>query len=760
MKREGTIDSPPVQPAGMTTSMIAPDHAWELIENLVMTEEGGLRSAYGPIPVTPNHLGLLPANGRLDPDTPTYGPCNAVFHAKVGQGQRDILIIQTEDELWEFIGHSRKWRQLVANDAGALLRMELPIPLPSDAPTQFIATPTGIVILPQRGSPIFYDGGICLRLGYGEAPHAPVGMGPGNSASDFFPDNTEPYFGVNDTGYTMDALDNHPPSKMFPVWKGGRIGTIDTPGDVAVLADLGSEEFKSQVMGYLLPGRWRARVQFIDYWGNLSPWSGESNDITVARQPAMKLSLVPPYTLAWVHADKARKQFAWNGIAQGPTGTIGRLVSRTKDLINSGDTKFYVVPRDSSVVPGAFATLPDNMSTCYPDNIPDAWLFQECLDVAPMPEAKVGELAFGRMFYAGVQGDEGALFWSEPGRWGTVLRKSKSYPDPAGAGITCLRRVEGGLVAFTENSVFRIVPNDAGDGFKPDPIDAPTGTVSPNSVRLHRNGMLIFLGSDASFYGYDGNLVQNMWADMKLLSKRIQRGKIAAAAACYDTASNEYRCWVSALGSEFNNRCFIFDGATWRQRNDMWASDVCVTQDSRRLMIAVGRVDAFNRNGVWVIDRAGLHQTATCKTAWIAANRSQERRHVTTVFLHLRETGIPGDDSPITINVRKNYRNEITESKTLQTHYPAFDTAFNSGAISPTIWDDNPGVLAGTWGASTSKWRRRRPFWVKVDIGNLVSVESFQFEIVSDAKMELLDYYWTERPRDVQGAMNPRGSTS
>ncbi len=754
MKREATIDAPPVRPVVMTTDLVGPDHAWHLIENVIQTEEGGLRSIYGPIPLLRTAAGGIPTNGALNPDTPVYGPCTAVFHARLRGGERDILLLHTDDEIWEFWGHARKWRRLVTSSTStSQTALELPDPLPSDAPTQFCATPTGVIILPQRGRALFYDGDIVLPLGYDQAPTPPVGHGPGSSANRWAPDLTNDfYLGVNDTGYTMDGLENHRPSYMYPVWRGGRIGTVITPGDVIV----STATDKTHVAGYLLPGRFRCRTQLIDIWGNLSPLSGESNDVEWKRQPSMGLEAGgPPYTLRWVHADQALKQAAWDAVQPGPKGTIGRILCRTKDLVNSGDTKCYILPRDSMVTPDAFATIPDNVSECYPDNIPDAWLVAEPLDVMPFPPVRLAEMAFGRVFYANAVGDEGALFWSETGRWGTILKTSKSYPDPIGARITCLRRVGDGLVAFTENSLFRFVPNDAGDGFKPLAIPASVGTVSPNSVRMHRNGMLVFLGTDANFYGWDGERVQNLWPSLRLLPKRVQRARLPRAAACYDPVSNEYRCWLSILGeADFNNRCYIFDGSDWRQRDDVWADDVCVTQDHRRLVIAVGRVDTSDVNGIWVLDHAGDAQAATLKTAWIAASRSQERRSVFTCYLHLRETGDPADADRVEVEVRTNYRADVIATIPVATSYPALDTRFKPSSINPTFWDTSPAAYTSTYGSTGAAWRRRRPFWTKVDI-TVESVEAFQLTFNMPARTELLQIYWTERERDTQGAMNP-----
>lgn len=787
MKREGVISSAEISVLGPTsTNLITPDHVLSEVVNMMPTLDGGLVNAAYPEAIINDDSGGVPSGPAEPPDNtiPVYGTCHSVFHACIRSGERDILLLHTGNHIWELTGWTRTygsgttdaWSILVApSGTTAPLNADLQFPGSGDFPDQYVATPTGIIILPAGGPVMFYDGDVILPLGYPEAPGPPIGHGPGSSANQFFPNNAKPFFGVNDTGYTMDGLDGHPPSKMFPVWKGGRVGTIDTPGDVTVLAESGKEELKSQVMGYLLPGLFRSRCQYIDLWGNLSPLSGWSNNVEFKRQPAMRMNLSGgTYSLTWVHADLARKQVAWE-YPVGPDGTIGRLGTRTKDMLNSGDVDDYVLPRDAMVTPGAFATLPDNVTGMYPDNIPDAWLVQKPLDVAPFPQCRLAEMCFGRVFYANVYGDEGALFWSEIGRWGTVLKTSKMYPDPSGAEITCIRRYGDGLFCFTENTIFRVVSNDSGDGYKPVPTTSTIGTIAPSSVRLHRNGMLVFLGSDGNFYGFDGESVRSLWSDQKRRSVYFNRGIMRKAVAEFDEYTGEYKCWVSTVGGNVstvvNDRCYAFDGAVWRWYTTVAASGVCVTRDQRKHMIVAG-YDRSNVPGVWLADfRGGAVDTSAAtydpefpenfiykdstasawiKTGWITST-SNERKSVFTVYLRLRETGQPSTANRIAVKVRKNYRADVVDTHYIDASYNKVDATFNASAINPTLWG------TGTWGGTGATWRRRRPFFVKVDI-NVQMAESFQLEFYFAHKTEILGFYFDEKPREVQGAMSQRGA--
>src|SRR5262249_20406554 len=153
---------------------------------------------------------------------------------------------------------------------------------------------------------------------------------------------------------------------------------------------------------------YRAKVQFIDAFGNLSPLSPASNDLHFERQPAIQLTLTAAfawdtstgsYVAEYVNTGMVKKQVGWV-LRSGPTGTIGRIVWRTTDILGKGDPKSYELPADASANTTAFAPLPDNITHFLPDNIPDEWLFNEPQEIDPVPPARLAELAFGRLFLA------------------------------------------------------------------------------------------------------------------------------------------------------------------------------------------------------------------------------------------------------------------------------------------------------------------------------------------------------------------------
>lgn len=735
--RPGAVDAPEIPVGGTSSKLVKPDEIFDRVVNFFPTEEGGFRSVYAPTPILPRPVvGGPPLNGTPNPTTPVYGTTYGLFHGRVMEGQREILLVQVGTEIWEFEGWGRRWRKLISLAASdTIATADLPMPTTDDFPTQFVSTPTGIVIIPPGGRAHFYDGLAILPLGYDHAPGPPAGLGPESSSSDFWPDGAQPLpvFGVNDSGYTMDSLDGHFPSFMYAFWRQGRVGTVDTPTDTAAIATGTGISEKAQVMGYLRPGRYRAKVQWVDRWGNLSPLSGASNDIRFRKQPAM--SAIPH---AWVHVDKVLKQIAWDSIAIGPEGTIGRVVARTKDLENSGDIKYYELPTDSMVTEGKYATLQDNSVTTIPDNIPDAWLAQTVTEVDPIPTFQLAAVAFGRLWMV----KDGVLWWSMVGRWGTIAKGSSMVPDPTAARITGLHTVARGLLVFTESSTYLIdsFPSDAKYPTQA-PLSTTMGCVAPSSIVSVRSGMTIWLGDDG-FYGYDGSQVAFMFEDHRQSAKRHNRARLCKAVALFDTHSGEYRCWVAVNGSAINNRCWTFDGEGWHHRNDTAASGAAASQDHRKLALICGIVDDLD--GVWVLDRGGAPAVATLTTSWIRSTRSAERGSVRRIRLKLREATIaPNNAAKIQVSMRKDYRAEVVSTQIVNTH-PEVATGYGTN---PDEWN------VAVFGSAT--WRRRRPFEATADI-SVPDCETFQIEVTCTAKFEILAFSFEEIPKDTSGGKGYR----
>jgi hypothetical protein len=760
--------------------LFAPNEVAGKIENMYPMEEGSLRSIWGPATYVPvkdddeGRGGLRPKaaiaqvssshfvtstlnSDEIDHTVPTYGRRHhGIYHCMLQGGTRDVLLLHTGTELWEFRGWQRNWRQILSNPAGGYgLQADLLDDTKSRFPTQFESTGNGVVIVPQEGRSYFYDGVAIAPLGFDQIPGSPLGFGPEDSKTDWGEDIDE-YGdnGINDRGYAHDGL---------PYIKGFTIGSV-TNADLAALnfspgmthgfgvCRIGTvrslEAFDKTTLGtggssgWLDPGEWRAKVQFVDRWGNLSAMSAASNGVTFSHEPSLRKDMagaVHAYSTA-----QLRKQVLWDGIPTGPDHCIGRILYRTKDLENSGKTGFYYLTQNALPVVGAYATLPDNVTDCYPDNIPDSWLNTEGEEIDPVPRFKLCRVAFGRLWIANVHGNPGVIRPSAPGKWGTFPKYQEIYPDPSGGEITGLWKAPRGLLAFSEKSTYLIEASDDGKSFKTMPLSSEIGCVAPSSIQTLDSGTVIWLGEGA-FFIYDGQQVSRISNSIDKILRRVTTPRQRQACSAYDRRTREYRCWVSIDGAIENNMCFIFDGTGWRQRTDVSPRDVCVTKDHRSYMLAAGRTEGDldgTYNGVFLLDHSGNladsvfkaeidARESTVETVWMEAQSSRKAKTVNVVYIWLRET----ENAEIEIEVMRDWREKVTQTVTAKRYsdkdVPAFwnSTKFSSGAT----------------------WIERRPYWIRAEV-YVPSAESFKFRLKGTGSWEFMGLSVSEAPRYAGGA--------
>jgi len=722
--------------------LFLPDDVASRIENMCPTEEGTLRSVVGPAPYVPiigSHGGAPPSAAVPNAATPEYGTTmRGIFHCLLKEGQREVLLLHTVDQIWTFQGWNHRavggsaWKELIG-------RTELYLPTDNRVrfPTQFVATPTGVVIVPQDARAYFYDGEVALPLGFSERPGAPVGLGPESGGYAY----SEAAAGwVNNQGYAHDALGGMT-SAMSLEFKLGRIGTtVQSGGSTDWSESLDSTPPPGDGgAGWLEPGTWRYAVQFIDQWGNLSPLSGESKEVRVQRQPSYWFnSSAGAYGPTVV--DRVRKQFACTSIATGPLGTVGRILYRTKDLINSGSTDFYEVPLNATESADAFATMPDNVSTVYPDNIPDFWLVRKPVRPVMLRPFKIAALSFGRLWAANFDGSPGMVRPSMIGRWGTFLENEEIFPDPEGGEITGLLTAANGLLVFTETSTYRIEPYYDGEGFRSMSVSQTVGCDSPSSTQTLPDGRSIWKGRDG-FYAYDGTAIKSVSHDLSVPWKRHNAARAKQAVSAVDPTAGVYRCWVAIDGGRENTRCYEYDGLGWRIRTDVAASSACTTKDHRKYMLAAGKSDT--NYGVWILDHqvksyepsTVLDRAARVETAWISAATSQTRKTTYQVRLWLIEHG----SSNLTVQVQRDWRNTV-----LETH----EVPKNPTDDAPPFW--GTAVLD----ASDTTWRKRRPYWRKVQI-YVPSAEVFKLVIKGSGRWEFVGFQVEEAQHHVGGSRTP-----
>ena len=658
------VSNGPILPRVESGRLLSPESVAGHVENLVLTEEGSLRTVNGPA--------MLTVPYKADGQESVYasypaGNMRGIFHCRLENGARDVLLAHYVNSLgvnavmelqgWE--GNTMGY-VVVGGIVGVLYGGPYPLPELSDRaefPTQFVAAPNGVIIIPQGGRTYWYDGYTVVPFGYDAPPAAPTPFGASVAATA----GTDVDRPVADTeeGY------NHTGENMLLPFGMSRIGTVSSlPVDVFPDAAAGKNKLSNPLGGVRKQGEWRAAVQLVDKWGNLSPLSSLSEPARMVKKDNLTKERKSDDPES---ADRLRGQILWSSVAPGERRTVGRILYRTHDLNNTLLPGLFEVPSYAAAGRYNFATLPDNTTTLWPDNVPDAWLLASPIEVDAVPQFKLGVMALGVFWAANWPGAPGGIRPSLPGRWATFPRGQVIYPDVTGSEITGLLSTQWGLLVFSETSVFLVTPNAEGTGFRVSTLRDNVGCSAPNSVATLPSGAAVWLGPKG-WYAFDGTQITPISLDIQdTVVRRLAVGGLRAAVAAVDEAAGEYRCWVPVDGSKYNNLCVVFDGTGWRERSDVNAQAVCVTRDHRKYMVALGTVDVRKTNvspevevddypGLWVLDVESngvfmpREHTAVFETGWLTTDWKSAKSGM-SVTLWLRET----KNANLTIEVMRDW---------------------------------------------------------------------------------------------------------
>ena len=692
--------------------ILSPSEVASEIRNFETTAQGTLRSVRGPTPLYPDYGGEYAY---------AYNTLHGIFHALLKSGKRDVLLSQQGSKVYVFDGWLQQnttkspWQVLIGDTTRSVpgISSLLDDDTSPQFPTQFELVSNGIVIMPQgTNRAYFYDGDACVELGYNAPPGAPYAYGPDSTSTTLADMAGDENTGFDISGKTMALGGGY--------YGRGRIGTVGTEYN---------EDRNSEYV--LRPSEYAYAYRWVDRWGNMSPISARSNVVYWAKESGLDFggTLAAGISLA----DQRLKQLTLANIEAGPEKTIGRKLYRTKDLISSGTAALYdIVNSSGGAISSNFATVPDNISSTFPDNNPDSWLVTEAIDTDPMPPVRMGKLSFGRMWYNPTT-DPSSIIATLPGRWGTPEKNQIIYPDASGGEITGMYAAAGGLLVFTKTSTFGIQPSTDGLSFISVTLNASIGCVAPSSIASLPGGEVMWLGREG-FYLYDGEQTLLLSNGIRELTERINPARSLQACAVVDPVTREYRCWVPIDGSTENNLCIIWDGNGWRRRDGENLACVCVTKDHRKLMIGGGKVS--DTSGVFVLDReseayAPPTRTSVVETTWLEWPRSKERKSPLVLYLFLREA----NTGSLQVDVYRDWRKTNAV-------YTTTETILHSSEDTPPLW----GTTAWDQATTPNQWIKSRPFWTKVSI-YVPSCEVYKVRISSQSDVEFIAMSVDEVPR-------------
>ena len=740
----------PLQIRTESGKLFKPAEIAETILNMDLTEENTLRSIQGPCSYSQVYSIEM---GALSGPTLEHGRMHGIFHC-VLFGYDDMLLIHVGDEIkrhqgWRAGSSTQNWYVLLGPAADV---PQLEANMADDTrprwPTQFCATPNGVVIVPQDGRPYFYDGRVVAPLGFSSPPGTPIALGPQSTQIVVATDgaaapNTNWSVPTNDSGYHHDGATTTYPNSDGPGchahFKGGRLGLTRSPPGMISEAE--------GTWGVLEPAEFQYAFAWVDQWGNISAISPRSNTVRYEKEVSL-------FNGVGTTADTLRKQNLVTSLHNGPEGTIGKILYRTKDLLHSGSAELWEIPQNAGDSLLGFATIPDNLSDVFPDNIPDTWLVRQAPRTIPVPRFKLCCLAFGRLFVANVEADGGIVRWSMPGKWGTFTQDDYLYPDPTAGSVSALHAVSGGLLVFTDSSIFMLSPSLDSRSFQYKTISSQVGCVAPNSVKTMPNGMTVFLSAEGFYAFQEGEILPVGEPLRAVFKQRINKSRLPAACAAIRMETGEYLCYVAELGGESNNLGFVFDGQGWKRRNDVAPVDICTTRDHRKYVLAAGKSDGTFRiqdtppiesadqawNGVWVLDHENWNfipdgRTAAITTAWLQAPTSYQKNSPLRVKIWLREYS----SAKLTVNVKRDWRDTSVNTVTVDLH-PEEDP--------PPFWD------TAQYSTSGDTWKRRRPYWVKGDI-YVPACEVFKLALTRGGHWEFVALQIEDAPRASSARMTP-----
>lgn len=770
---------------GISDDLLSEERAGAAVHNFRETEEGTLRAVHGPVLYNPVQIAAGGASDNIS------GAVHGIHHHTL-EGGRDVLLVHAGGTLYEHRGwetHGNRWAPLVAA-SGADWAWPLESARARCFLTQFVSTPLGVVVIPQGNGgyarALFYDGTLVAPLGFASAPAPPRGFGPKSailsSTNDMEYDDGANLAGYRTTtDYPADGIATGIAVSMRaipPVFGPHRIGTV-TPNATTFHGSAGTTA--NPHGGELHHGEWRCRTQFVDIWGNKSPLSPPSGGVGCSQEE--NVTEGRRRDAVQQDAERLKIQLRWDLCAtDSRSPLLGVNLYRSKDLINSGDATYYQLLDYATVGQLAVVTLPGSSCTVYPDNIPDSWLVRPAQELEPVPEFKVAALALGRLWIGNCRGDPGRVMPSLPGLYGTFEDGQRIYPDVKGS-VTALHAVPGGLLAFTESSVFLITNNDFGEGFRVASVSTRVGCVSPDTVKTLFDGTVVWLAREGFFaWAAGADAPVSISADLRRQVLRINPNWRLRACAAVDPIQGEYRCSVPVDGSAENSLVFVFNGSGWSTRDDVQVHAICSTNDERQYLLAAGDATMSVLDGlgaranavvssVYVLDHDGdgiARSTAETREAWIETSwlrrtTSNLRVTIPRFLLWFVETG----NTQVKFESFRDFRRRATS--TLEaTHdraprnFPQMDPPGFWGASVVGGSEDFRKLQAPLLpnGKDVVRWETRRPFWQKFD-DCIPKASSFRVKLTftGDAEFIGIQYMENSSAADIGGGALDGGSS-
>jgi hypothetical protein len=294
----------------------------------------------------------------------------------------------------------------------------------------------------------------------------------------------------------------------------------------------------------------------------------------------------------------------------------------------------------------AFATIPDNVTTLFYDNIGDGSLLTPSDEVIPVPSAVVMTFAMGRLWLGTA---DGRIHYSTLESPGTFRRNDFVVVSSIPTGFAATAE---GLIVYTETEATLVSERPEAAAFVVRRIPASVGCVAPRSIQTLPDGTTIWL-APRGFYAYVQGQQGATFVGAPVQYELIEFAQnTKSAVSVVDPATGAYICWVN-IGGTIKGFQFT-PGAGWNLRTDTAARDVCAWEDT---FVVAGRNPA-GEIGLWVPGRGQYAfgesvekytQQYILRTEW---RNSEDMSQVTAWHVDLESHG--SDAENVTVRTYKD----------------------------------------------------------------------------------------------------------
>lgn len=641
-----------------------------LIKNLVVSEDGTLKSMTGYTLYEPKHLwGTSPLN---------LGTVHAVFHGYFNGGDKEVLLLHAGRNLWCHWGAKKGWETL-----------DLPRALRDDATmshmSSFTQSGNGVIFSDGFGPPLYVDAqSRVTAFGFMEVPSTLDVTGPESSKQ-------------------QDSANNGEGSEGYS-WPGG----LGTPGD-----RLNGERSHILRSKYKYAGVWE------DFQGNYSAMSAAS--FTVAYGPKDSSPAIKTFVVNGNFANssgikvggltKAAATYIPDGV---PDNVRYFHIVRTKDAVRNDPNVYYQVHKSPVV------------NCAYHDEKGDEDLVLEIPRCVPIPAFTASCTYAGSLVVV----DGEFVRVSDPGFFGTFRQENYLRITADGRQGTAVFSVGGRLYAATESQLIDCtdltnpvtLSTTIGVSGPKAWAYVPDGT---GVVFVHRSGVYMLQpGAGPVKVSADIDLLWQNSVNHSLLNRTV---------AWYSPERSEVRIAVGSYGSVDNNLVLGYNAFGWRTyelglniRSVTVVDDLELVGGNDGQTFSTGQ-GTYTDHNLYVLEREypgfdPVSREVVYETQYIAVDESAGvvQAQIPEILFQFAETT---DTEAATIEVLVNFDSGIEHTETVRlfdVHGHGADNDLGSG--------DSRGESWGTAVYAQDNFGQRRMFWRRLTL-DIKDVQRFKVRV-------------------------------